>query len=147
MVSRYIVVLSGGFALSAHPRGRSAAERMAGRANSPGEPDGDLLYFHAGAVANWHRISHQQGCIVVANTQSGKPVLLFKTKHGAVNASVYGPTIGFLWTRVDYFRYVQSTKEPGAWKKTYSFRENDQLNLEKCVKDVRGWFKQREKRA
>ena len=82
----------------------------------------------------------------MANTQSGKPELLFKTKHGTVTATVVGPTIGFLWTRVDYFRWVQSTKEAGKWEKRLPDRETDQLHLERCVKDVRGWFKQRERR-
>jgi hypothetical protein len=81
--------------------------------------------------------------IVVANTQSGQPELLFKSKHGTVTATVVGPTIGFLWTKVDYFRWVQSTEDAGKWEKRYPNRETDQLHLERCVKDVRGWFKQR----
>jgi len=83
----------------------------------------------------------------VANTQSGKPVLLFKTKHGSVQATIYGPTIGFLWTKVDYYRYVKSTREPDKWEKRLPDRESDQRSLEQCVKDVRAWFKQREKRS
>ena len=79
----------------------------------------------------------------MANTQSGKPELLFKIKHGTVTATVYGPTIGFLWTKVDYFRWMQSTKEPGKWERRFPDRETDQIHLEKCVKEVRGFFKQR----
>jgi len=79
----------------------------------------------------------------VANTQSGKAELLFKTKHGTVSATVYGPTIGFLWTKVEYCRYMRSTKEPGKWVKLSPDRETDQIHLEKCVKEVRAWFNQR----
>jgi hypothetical protein len=88
-------------------------------------------------------IVDDQGSNVVANTQSGKPELLFKAKHGTVTATVYGPVAGFQWTRVDYFRWVQSTKEAGKWEKRFPDRETDQLHLERCVKDVRGWFKRR----
>ena len=51
--------------------------------------------------------------------------------------------IGFLWTRIDYFRWVHSTKEAGKWEKRCPDRETDQLHLERCVKHVQGWFKQR----
>ena len=80
---------------------------------------------------------------MVANTQSGKPELLFKCKHGTVTVTVVGPTIGFKWTRIEYFRWVQSTKEAGKWEKRLPDREADQLHLERCVKDVRDWLKQR----
>ena len=78
----------------------------------------------------------------MAKLQTGQPELLFKTKHGTVTAPIYGPTIGFLWTKVDYFRWVQSTRDAGKWEKRQPDRETDQIHLEKCVKDVRGWFKQ-----
>ena len=80
----------------------------------------------------------------MANTQSPKAVLLFKVKDGTVTATVYGPTIGFQWTKVNYHRYVRSTKEPGKWETRFPDRDIDQLHLERCVKDVRSWFKQRE---
>ena len=78
----------------------------------------------------------------MAQTGSGKPVQLFATKHGVVNATIFGPTVGFLWTKVEYFRWVQSTKEAGKWEKRFPDREADQVHLEKCVKEVRGWFRQ-----
>ncbi len=79
----------------------------------------------------------------MANTQSGKPERLFKTTPGTVSATVYGPTIGFLWAKVEYCRYVQSTKEPGKREKRQPNRETDQIHLERCVKEVRAWFRQR----
>jgi hypothetical protein len=106
-----------------------------------------LFCLDGQTVAFLKRISHQQGRIVVANTQSGQPEFLFRTKHGTVSATVYGPTIAFLWTKVDYFRWVPSTTEAVQWEKRLPARETDQLHLERCVKDVRGWFKQRERRA
>ncbi len=74
---------------------------------------------------------------------SGKPQLLFKHKDGTVTVTVYGPAIGFQWTRVEYFRWVQNTKEPGKWDRRPADREVDQLHLERCVKAVREWFKRR----
>ena len=79
----------------------------------------------------------------MANTQSGKAELLFKVKHGTVTAEVWGPTIGFLWTKVDYYRWSKCTKEPNKWNTRVPDREADQIHLERCVKEVRAWFKQR----
>lgn len=70
-------------------------------------------------------------------------MLLFKHKEGTVTVTVYGPRIGFLWTDVQYFRWVPSTKEPGQWEKRQPNREVDQEHLEKCVKAVRAWLKKR----
>ena len=75
-------------------------------------------------------------------SESG-PILLFKHKEGTVTATVYGPRIGFKWARVDYFRWEVSTKEPGKWEKKPPTREADQLHLERCVKAVRAWFRER----
>lgn len=97
------------------------------------------------SVEAWHdsrRLLTHQAVIVVATTQSGKPELLFKHKEGTVNVTVVGPTIGFLWTRIEYFRWVKSTKEPDQWEKRFPDRETDQANLEKCVKAVRAWFRE-----
>ena len=68
--------------------------------------------------------------------------LLFKHKEGPVNVEVWGPTEGFHWRKVDYFCWAKSTKEPDGWLKVRTFRENDQPQLERCVKHVRTWFKQ-----
>ena len=87
-----------------------------------------------------------QGSIVVANTQSGKPVLLFKHKEGTVTATIIGPTIGFLWTRIEYSRNMKSTKEPDQWEKRFPDREVDQIHLERCVKKVRAWLRERDRR-
>ena len=89
------------------------------------------------------RIIDDQGSNDVANTHREKPKLLFKAKYGTVTATVYGPVAGFQWTRVDYFRWVQSTTEAGKWERRFPDRETDQIHLERCVKDVRGWFKLR----
>ena len=43
------------------------------------------------------------------------PTLLFKHKEGTVTVTIYGPPIGFRWTRVEYFRWVQNTKEPDGY--------------------------------
>jgi hypothetical protein len=98
-------------------------------------------------VAFWSVLFTNKAVNIVAKTQSGQPELLFKGKHGTISATVYGPTIAFLWTKVDYFRWVPSTTEAVQWEKRLPDRETDQLHLERCVKDVRGWFKQRERRA
>ena len=79
----------------------------------------------------------------MANTNSGKPELLFQHKEGTVNVTVYGPRIGFLWTKVTYFRWVRSTREAGKWEQQLPDREQDQIHLEKCVRAVRKWFKDR----
>ena len=78
----------------------------------------------------------------MANTQSGKAALLFKHTDGPVTVTVYGPRIGFQWRKVEYFRWVRSTKEPGAWERRLPDRAVDQLHLERCVKAVRKWLKQ-----
>lgn len=72
-------------------------------------------------------------------------VLLFRHKEGTVTATIYGPRIGFQWTRVDYFRWEISTKDPTKWEKRPPTREVDQLHLERCVKAVRAWFRERNK--
>jgi hypothetical protein len=77
----------------------------------------------------------------VANTQ--EHVVLFKTKSGAVHASVTGPRIGFRWTQTNYYRWMPSTKEAGEWQRRTDFREQDQEHLERCVKAVRHWFSER----
>ena len=74
-----------------------------------------------------------------------KPELLFKYKEGTVTVTVYGPRIGWEWTRVNYHRWVQSTTEPGKFEKRPADREGDQVHLEKCVKAARSWFKQRDR--
>ena len=89
------------------------------------------------------RIGNPRRLYLVANTIPGKPELLFKHKEGPVNVTVHGPRTGFLWTTVNYFRWVQSTKEPGQWEKRNPDREQDQVHLEKCVKAVRKWFQER----
>lgn len=71
------------------------------------------------------------------------PILLFRHKEGTVTATIHGPRIGFEWTRVEYFRWEMSTKQPGKWEKRAPTREVDQLHLERCVKAVRAWFRQR----
>jgi len=72
-----------------------------------------------------------------------RPELLFKYKAGTVNVTIYGPRVGFLWTRVEYFRWVMSTRTPGKWARRPPCREVDQPHLEKCVKAVRLWFRER----
>ena len=79
----------------------------------------------------------------MAKTQSGKPELLFKHKDGTVTVTVYGPRIGFQWTRVEYFRWVKCTKDPSRWERRPPDRETDQIHLEQCVKAVRQWFRAR----
>ena len=76
---------------------------------------------------------------------NSKPTLLFKHNEGTVTVTVYGPPIGFRWTRVEYFRWVQSTKVPGTWEKRLPDREADQIHLERCVKRVRKWFDERDR--
>ena len=71
------------------------------------------------------------------------PVLLFKHKEGTVTATIHGPKIGFQWTKVEYFRWQMSTKEPGKWEKQHPTRECDQIHLERCVKAVRKWLRER----
>ena len=75
-------------------------------------------------------------------SESG-PILLFKHKEGTVTATIRGPRIGFQWTIVEYFRWQISTKEPGVWEKLAPTRECDQIHLERCVKAVRKWFRER----
>jgi len=72
-------------------------------------------------------------------------VLLFKHTAGTVRVTVYGPPIGWKWTKVNYFRFVLSTKDPKKWERRDPDREVDQPHLEKCVKAVRGFYKEREK--
>ena len=79
----------------------------------------------------------------MANTNPPTAELLFQHKEGPVGVTVYGPRIGFQWTTVTYFRWVPSTKEPGKFERRNTFRENDQVHLEKCVKAVRKWFEKR----
>ena len=74
----------------------------------------------------------------------GEATRLFRHKHGPVNAEVWGPTEGFLWRDVDYFRWVRCAKEPGKWLKVRRFRGDDQYALERCVKAVRSWFKEQD---
>ena len=74
-----------------------------------------------------------------------KAELLFKAKHGTVTVTIYGPRIGWEWSIVSYFRWVQSTTEPGKWEKRPPDRECDQRHLAKCVQDARKFFKDREK--
>ena len=93
-------------------------------------------------VALLWRPSHTVDAIV---GNGEKPELLFKPKEGTVTVTVYGPRIGFQWTRVDYFRWVISTKEAGQWERRPADREVDQQHLEKCVKVVRAWFRERER--
>jgi hypothetical protein len=73
-----------------------------------------------------------------------KPELLFKHKEGSVTATIYGPPMGWEWTKVSYFRWVPSSKEPGKFERRPPDREQDQQDLEKCVKAVRAWFRERE---
>ncbi len=70
--------------------------------------------------------------------------LLFKARFGTVQLTIYGPRIGWSWTKVNYFRWVPSTKEPGKFETRPPDRECDQEHLEKAVKAVRAWFRQRE---
>ena len=57
-----------------------------------------------------------------------------------MTVTVYGPRIGWGWTRIIYFRWVQSSTEPGKFEQRPPDREQDQQDLEKCVKAVRAWF-------
>jgi hypothetical protein len=84
-----------------------------------------------------------QNHVAVIVALDNKPQLLFKYKHGTVTATIYGPPMGFQWTRVEYLRWIVSTKELGKWEKCFPDREVDQLHLQQCVRAVRQWFKER----
>lgn len=72
-------------------------------------------------------------------------VLLFKEKFGTVTVTVYGPPIGWKWTKVNYFRWVPSTKDPTKWERRDPDREVDQPHLRKCVMAVEAFYKERDK--
>lgn len=78
----------------------------------------------------------------MANGPNAK--LLFQHKEGTVRVTVYGPPIGWQWVKVNYFRLALSTKDPKKWDRLPPDREVDQLHLEKCVKAVRKFLKQRD---
>lgn len=62
---------------------------------------------------------------------------LLQDKWGSVHCVVRGPIEGFLWRRVELFRWVPSTKEPGQFDKVNFFRHSDLRNLEAAVKAAR----------
>jgi len=74
------------------------------------------------------------------------PKLLFRDKFGTVWVTIYGPLIGWEWTKVNYYRLVRSTKDPTKWVRRDADREVDQQNLEKAVKAVRSFYKDRDDR-
>ncbi|PHQ37029.1 hypothetical protein CEE69_01265 [Rhodopirellula bahusiensis] len=93
---------------------------------------------------NAHQLANQSPVKdLVANTSSGKPILLFQCKSGPVRATVHGPEIGFRWTRTSYFCWMRSTKTPGEWEQRQPDREQDQIHVKKCNQLVLEWFKQR----
>ena len=73
--------------------------------------------------------------------------VLFCHRDGSVTAEVIGPTEGFRWTKVLYFRFERSTKEAGKWERRTADRERDQIHLSRCNEAVRGYFNIRKSRA
>lgn len=110
--------------------------------SSAAKTGASLCIYLSGVACCLAKLKHYEQYQVATDC---KPTLLFKHKESSVNVTIYGPPIGFRWTRVEYFRWVQSTKEPGQWEKRPPDRETDQVHLEHCVKLVRKWFQQRDR--
>ncbi len=66
---------------------------------------------------------------------------LFKVKHGTVTVEVWGPTGGYLWRKVFYYRWSRDTKNAGKWLKVDADRPVDQPYVQGCAKAVSGWLK------
>jgi len=73
------------------------------------------------------------------------PKLLFKEKFDTVWVTIYGPPIGWKWTKVNYFRLVRSTKDPTKWVRRDADREVDQKGLGKANKAVCEFYVARDK--
>ena len=73
-----------------------------------------------------------------------KATLRFKAKHGTCTVTIYGPRIGWAWTKTNYFRWKVDTKNVGKWVAVAPDRECDQVHLLACVKDVQKFFKARD---
>ena len=71
--------------------------------------------------------------------------LLFKDKFDTVWVTIYGPPIGWQWTKVNYYRLVKSTKDPTKWERRDADREVDQKGLAKANKAVLAFYKERDK--
>ena len=72
--------------------------------------------------------------------------LVLKIKHGPVNVQVWGPTkptqiADWLKTYIHIFRYVQSTKNPGAWDKEYRLRARDIPEFKRALNELAIWFR------
>jgi hypothetical protein len=62
---------------------------------------------------------------------------LFQQKFGPVHCVVRGPLEGFLWRRVELFRFVPCTKNAGKWHKSTDWRHSDLKYLAAAVKAAR----------
>ena len=62
---------------------------------------------------------------------------LLRQKFGPVHCIVRGPVDGFLWRRVELFRFELSSRTPGKWNKTTAWRHSDLKYLASAVKAAR----------
>jgi hypothetical protein len=97
-------------------------------------------------AVTWHDLGEfnpePRGCIVGIGP---KAELLFKEKFDTVWVTIYGPPIGWQWTRVNYFRLVKSTKDPTKWERRDADREVDQKGLGKANRAVQQFYKERDR--
>lgn len=75
---------------------------------------------------------------------SAIPGLLYEHRSGPVCVRIWGPRKGWRWKRVEYFRYIRSTRRAGQWIKVFPDRESDQRYLLGCVKAATAWLKEQD---
>lgn len=62
---------------------------------------------------------------------------LLRQKFGSVHCVVRGPLEGFLWRRVEFFRFAPCTKIAGKWHKSTDWQHSDLKYLAAAVKAAR----------
>ena len=72
---------------------------------------------------------------------SAKAQQLFKYKSGVVEAVIIGPKEGYLWKRIQYYRFEFCSKRK-EWVQLPPDRENDQPHLRACVNKVNKWLEE-----